>query len=190
MSTELFFNILLFNFLLCILLPLTHMKILAFLVVVLLILFVNLATLLPHLLTPSNVVMCFLSRLNYLSLIIRSLTYISLYCFHCTVGSRVSIWTFSLSFLVTLIICFLLEILITGDWSLHLDDLGNPGTKQFLAHLDPANLQQHVPSVCYAHLGNRMFSEFFVIRADSSEPDTVTHPPANYFRRPQNMHVG
>jgi hypothetical protein len=43
------------------------------------------------------------------------------------------------------------EFLITGDFNLHVDDLFNSNTKQFLSTLSAANLSQHVHLPTHTH---------------------------------------
>ena len=43
------------------------------------------------------------------------------------------------------------EFLITGDFNLHVDDLHNSNTKQFLITLTAANLSQHVHFPTHTH---------------------------------------
>ncbi len=57
------------------------------------------------------------------------------------------------------------EFFITGDFNLHLDDLNDPHTKQFLTLLDSANLKQHVSFP--THLDNHTL-DLVITHAESS----------------------
>jgi len=63
------------------------------------------------------------------------------------------------------------EFLITGDFNLHVDDLSNPNTKQFLTALNAANLLQHVHFPTHTH---QHTLDLIITHSDSSLSPNVT----------------
>ena len=68
------------------------------------------------------------------------------------------------------------EFLITGDFNLHVDDLSNSNTKQFLSALDAANLFQHVHFPTHNH---QHTLDLIITHSHSSLSPNVTFSPVS-----------